>query len=68
MTAKEQLLERLPSLTEAQAVAMLRVADAHAELEAYFEAEAARTPEEQEALDAASARAEALRAVREEPW
>jgi hypothetical protein len=37
VTAKEQLLERVPELTEAQAEAVLRVLKAQDELEAYFE-------------------------------
>lgn len=68
MTAKEQLLERVPGLTEAQAVAALRVLDAQIALETHFDAEAARTPEEQEAVEAAWARASAEEAVNEEPW
>jgi hypothetical protein len=68
VTAKEQLLERAPELTEAQAEAVLRVLKAQDELEAYFEKEAGLSDEESAAREDLWAEANAREAVREEPW
>jgi hypothetical protein len=68
VTAKEQLLERAPELTEAQAEAVLRVLKAQDELEAYFEKEAGLSEEEIAAREDRWAEANAREAVREEPW
>jgi hypothetical protein len=68
MTAKEQLLERAPELTEGQAEAMLRVLKAQYELEEYFEAEAKLSDEEIAAREDRGAEANAREAIREEPW
>jgi len=68
MTAKEKVLERAPSWTEAQATAVLAVVEAQAELEAYFEAEAKLTPSELKAREDRRAEANARELIREEPW
>jgi hypothetical protein len=68
VTAKEQLLERAPELTEAQAEAVLRVLKAQDELGAYFEEEARLSDEEIALRDDRWAEANAREAVREEPW
>lgn len=68
MTAKEKLLERVPDLTEAQAMAALRVVDAHERLTAYFEDEAKLSDEEIDAREDRGAESNARNAIREEPW
>lgn len=68
MTAKEQLLERVPSLTEAQATAALRVVDAQEQLAAFFEDEAKLSAEQLDARDDRWAQSNAREAIREEPW
>lgn len=68
MTAKEKVLERAPSWTEAQATAVLAVVEAQSELEAYFEAEAKLTPSELKAREDRRAEANARELIREEPW
>ena len=68
VTAKEQLLERAPELTEAQAEAVLRVLKAQDELETYFESEANLSEEEIAAQEDRWAEANAREAIREEPW
>ncbi len=68
VTAKEQLLERAPELTEAQAEAVLRVLKAQDELETYFESEAKLSEEEIAAQEDRWAEANAREAIREEPW
>lgn len=68
MTAKEQLLERAPELTEAQAEAVLRVLKAQDELQAYFEEEARLSDQEIAAREDRWADASAREALREEPW
>jgi len=68
MTAKEKLLERVPTLTEAQAQAALQVLDANERLAAYFEAEAQLSDAEIAARDDRWAESSAREAVREEPW
>jgi len=68
MTAKELVLERAPSWTEAEATAALRVVEAQSELAEYFEAEAKLTPSELKAREDRRAEANARELVREEPW
>lgn len=68
VTAKEQLLERVPTMTEAQATAALRVVDSQVELAAYFDEESRLTNEQSDARDEAWAQANAREAIREEPW
>jgi hypothetical protein len=68
MTAKEQLLERAPRWSEAQATAALRVVEAQDELAEYFEAEAKLTPAELKAREARLAEKNARELIREEPW
>jgi hypothetical protein len=68
MTAKEKVLERAPSWTEAQATAVLAVVEAQSELEAYFEAGAKLTPTELKAREDRRAEANARELIREEPW
>jgi hypothetical protein len=68
MTAKEKLLAEAPGWTDAQATAALRVVEAQAELEAYFEAEASLSPDELDAREDVWAEQNAREAIREEPW
>ena len=68
MTAKEKVLERAPSWTEAQATAVLAVVEAQSELEVYFEAEAGLEPSELKAREERRAEANARQLIREEPW
>lgn len=68
MSAKEKVLERAPSWTEAQATAVLAVVEAQSELEAYFEAEAKLTPSELRAREDGRAEANTRGLIREEPW
>ena len=68
MTAKEKVLERAPSWTEAQAAAVLAVVEAQSELEVYFEAEAGLEPSELKAREERRAEANARQLIREEPW
>lgn len=62
------MLERVPTWTESQATAALRVVEAQSELEAYFEAEAKLTPAELKAREDRRAEANARELIREEPW
>jgi hypothetical protein len=68
MTAKEQLLERAPGFTEAEATAALRVVDAQAELARYFDEEAGLSSDALEKREGGWAEANAREAIREEPW
>jgi hypothetical protein len=68
MTAKEQLLEKAPAWTEAQATAALRVLEAQTELEKYLDEESRLTPEELDKREDEWARNNAREAIREEPW
>lgn len=68
MTAKEKLLAEAPGWTDAQATAALRVVEAQAELEAYFDAEANLSADELDAREDVWAEQNAREAIREEPW
>jgi hypothetical protein len=68
MTAKEKLLERAPSFTEAEATAALRVVEAQAELAHYFDEEAKRSSKALNERERAWAEANAREAIREESW
>lgn len=68
MTAKEQLLKEVPRWTDAQAVAALRVVEAHGELAAHLDEEAKLTPAERDAREDRWAEANAREAIREERW
>ena len=68
MTAQEQLLERAPGWTEAQATAALRVIEAQADLAAYFDGESKLSTAELDAREDRWAEANAREAIREEPW
>lgn len=68
MTAKERLLELLPTLTEAQAERALRALEQSAALAGYLDTEAKLSPAELAAREDAWAAASAREAVREEPW
>jgi hypothetical protein len=68
MTAKEQVLERAPGWSEAQATAALRVVEAQTKLTEYFDEEAKLTPAELKAREDRRAEANAREAIREEPW
>ena len=64
MTAKQQLLERAPSWSEAQAVAALRVVEAQSELADYFDAEERLTVAERQARNDRQAEANARALIR----
>lgn len=68
VTAREQLLEKAPGLTESQAEAMLRVLKAQNELEVYFEEEAKLSDEEIALREDRWAETSAREAIREESW
>lgn len=68
MTAKEQLLERAPGFTEAEATAALRVVEAQAELARYFDEEAGLSNDALDKHEETWAEASAREAIREEPW
>jgi len=68
MTAKERLLELLPTLTEAQAERALHALEQNAALAGYLDTEAKLSPAELAAREDAWAAASAREAVREEPW
>lgn len=68
MTAKQQLLERAPRWSEAQAVAALRVVEAQSELADYFDAEQRLTVAERQARNDRQAEANARALIREESW
>jgi hypothetical protein len=68
MTAKEQLRESLPRVTEAQAEAALRVIESQIELAEYFEEESKMSAEELRKREARWAEANARGMIREEPW
>ncbi|HXM86424.1 MAG TPA: hypothetical protein VN889_02210 [Solirubrobacteraceae bacterium] len=68
MTAKEELLERVPGFTEAEATAALRVVEAQAELARYFDEEAKCSDDAVDGLENAWAEANAREAIREESW
>jgi hypothetical protein len=68
MTAKEQLLERAPRLSEVQAEAALRVIESQIELAEYFSEESKMSVEELDARENRWAEANAREMIREEPW
>jgi hypothetical protein len=68
VTAKERLLELLPTLTEAQAERALHALEQNASLAGYLDAEAKLSPAELAGREDAWAAASAREAVREEPW
>lgn len=65
MTAKEKSLAAAPGWTDAQATAALRVVEAQAELEAYFEAEANLSADELDAREDRWAERNAREAIRD---
>jgi hypothetical protein len=62
MTAKEKLLRQAPQWNDAQAIAALRVVEAHDELASYLDKEAPSADEDRWAT------ANAREAIREERW
>ena len=68
MTAKEEVLERLPGWSDAQAIAALRVVAAQTELGAYLDEESKLSAEELDAREDRWAEENAREAIREEPW
>jgi hypothetical protein len=68
MTAKEQLLHEVPSWSDAQAVAALRVVKAHDELAEHLDAQANRSAAQLNQDEDRWAEANAREAIREEPW
>jgi hypothetical protein len=68
VTAKELLLERASSWTEAQATAALRVVEAHTALATYLDEESRLSSDELDAREDAWSQANVREAIREEPW
>lgn len=68
MTAKERVLKEAPGWSESTATAVLRVVEAQAKLERWFEAESQLSPEQVRAREARLAEANARDLIREEPW
>lgn len=64
MTAKERLLQQAPQWNDAQAIAALRVIEAHDELASYLDEDASSASEDEDRW----ARANAREAIREERW
>ena len=68
MRAKDELLRRAPSLTEAQATAVLRVIDSHEGLAAFFNDETELSVENFDARQDGWNQSNAREEIREEPW